>query len=114
MGINSPVDLLQSTIPVFKPVRGINSQGFWLLPVGEWLLAATTGGGVYSIIKDSAYNVDSEHESAFVLARSPSDSNRVYVGLKNGVEVLQLKDKRWIGTGRVKGVNEEIRTIVEE
>ena len=38
----------------------------------------------------------------------------MYSGLKDGLEILQLKNNNWVGTGRVRGITEEIRTIVED
>ncbi|NIR46982.1 MAG: PAS domain S-box protein [Phycisphaerae bacterium] len=100
-------------IPAFKSVEGISNQGFWLLSVRQWLLAATADG-VYQIDGTRARLVNSGRESSFVLHQSKRDTNVVYVGLKNGMEVLKLENQRWTSTGRVKGIGEEIRTIVEE
>ena len=103
--------------PVFKPVNGNKSQGFWLLPVGETLLATTGGGsGIYQIEGTQAHPVNpasTEREGAYVLHRSKIDKNIIYAGLKNGMEVLKLTGQRWVSTGRVDGIHEEIRTIVE-
>lgn len=104
----------QIHLPVFKPVKGIANQGFWLLSAGKWLLAATTADGVYQIDGDTAQRIDSDRESATVLCRSIRDTNMVYAGLKTGVEVLQLQNQKWVNTGHVKGVHEEPRTIVED
>jgi len=101
-------------LPVFRQVKGITSQGFWLLSTELGLLAATSGEGVYRIDGQKAYKVDSENEGAFVLTRSKINNRLVYVGLKNGLEILQFDNRRWIGTGRVKEITEEIRTIAED
>ncbi len=100
--------------PVFKQVNGITTQGFWLLSAGKRLLAATTGNGIYQIDGIKASRINSERESVFFLCRSLADTNRIYAGLSNGLEVVQFSQQKWRGTGRVKGITEEIRTIVED
>ena len=101
--------------PVFKPVKGISNQGFWLLSTGESLLAATAAaGGVYRIEKDTSTPISSIGQAAFTLCRSRLDTNMVFVGLKNGLGVLQRHENEWKSTGLVKGLNKEIRTIVED
>lgn len=100
-------------IPLFKPVRGVNSQGFWLLSLGNNLLAATAEG-VLLIDGHNAYSIGAEKEGAFVLSCSSRDSSLVYAGLKNGLEILRYGTKSWMSTGKVKGIDEEIRTIVED
>jgi PAS domain S-box-containing protein len=101
-------------LPQFKRVKGITNQGFWLLSTENGLLVAVGGRGVYQIKHDRATRIDFDNSGAFVLSQSKKDENMVFAGLKNGLEILQYKNNKWIASGRVKGIKEEIRTIVEE
>jgi len=106
---------LFSAQPLFKPVSGTPGQGFWLLSSGQWLLAATSGKGVCRIINDRTVQIDAEPAAAaFVLHRSERDSTIVYAGLRDGLEILKFKGKRWQPVGRITGIGEEIRTITED
>lgn len=99
----------------FQPVNGITHQSWALLIVGKILLAAASDG-VYQIVGDRATFVQKSVSDSFVamsLYRSKQDSNRVYVGLRNGLASLYLRNGHWIDEGRIRDIHEPIWSIVE-
>ena len=106
----------QYVAPRFEQVAGISGEAFWLLPAGDVLLAATASpGGVYVIQGSTSSLISSKGQDCFVLCRSKLDTNRIYVGRRSGVEILQRSGALWTSTGQVKGMNTttEVRSIAE-
>lgn len=100
---------------VFQPISGITTQCWSLLVAGETLLAATSDG-VYQINYDRATFVrKSAGDSFFAMSlfRSKHDANRVYVGLRDGLAALFLRNGQWRDEGRIHGIHEPIWSIVE-
>ena len=88
----------------------IRSHNWALLSVGESLIVASSDG-VYEVRgndvkKISSYTTDALH-------RSRIDSNRVYVGMANGLSSIYLTNGTWTNEGKVEGIGEEIRSIAE-
>jgi serine phosphatase RsbU (regulator of sigma subunit) len=103
--------------PEFQPVAGITAQCWSLLAAGKTLLAATNDG-VYQIAGDRASLVKKSAGDSFFsmfLHRSKQDSNRVYVGLRDGLASLHYDaaNSKWIDEGRIRGIHEPIWSIVE-
>ena len=109
---------LDETSTTLKPVSGLlagNSQTFSLLPINDQLLAAI-GTGLYSIEKDKATIIKrSAGVSFFVqfLCRSILDTNRVFMGLVDGLTSFYFDNGRWIDEGRINGIGEYVPSIVE-
>ncbi len=104
--------------PEFRPVAGITAQCWSLLAAGKTLLVATNDG-VYQIVGERAVVVKASAADSFfsmTLQRSRQDSNRVYVGLRDGLAVLQYDSatSQWIDDGRIAGIHEPIWSIVED
>jgi serine phosphatase RsbU (regulator of sigma subunit) len=103
--------------PEFRPLAGITAQCWSLLAVGKTLLAATNDG-VYQIAGERAIFVKASVGDSFFsmsLHRSKQDSNRVYVGLRDGLASLRYDPmaSKWIDEGRIPGIHEPIWSIVE-
>ncbi len=103
--------------PVFRSVAGITAQCWSLLLVGKTLLVATNDG-VYQIAGERASFVKQSAGDSFFsmfLQRSKQDSNRVYVGLRDGLASLRYDPaaSKWIDEGRIRGIHEPIWSIVE-
>ncbi|MFZ0391597.1 MAG: GAF domain-containing protein, partial [Calditrichia bacterium] len=99
----------------FRHVEGLLSRSWSLLSVGTEMLIATDDG-VFSLDKTGIRVVKkSQGESfrAYSLHRSQMDSNRVFVGLLDGLGSLRKEGGRWIDEGRVPGVIESIRNFSE-
>jgi signal transduction histidine kinase/DNA-binding response OmpR family regulator/ligand-binding sensor domain-containing protein len=104
-----------SPLSTFRPVAGIADQCWSLLSIGKDLLVAT-GSGVYRIAGDEAIvvkkSVNNSYQSSW-LYRSRQDTNRVYVGLFDGLASLRRNQGTWIDEGRINGIHEEIRNVIE-
>jgi serine phosphatase RsbU (regulator of sigma subunit) len=106
-----------AALPEFRPVAGITAQSWSLVSAGNTLLAATNDG-VYQIAGDRAVFVKASVGDSFFsmfLRRSKQDSNRVYVGLRDGLASLRYDPatSKWIDEGRIHGIHEPIWSIVE-
>ncbi len=121
IGTSAGTFFLDEKSAAFRPVHGFlagNTQSFTLLPVGRQLLVAT-GTGVYGIVGDRAVVVKSTADGAatsLCLLRSRQDSDRVFIGLFDGLASLHLAPDgtgRWIDEGRIGGVHEYISHIAE-
>ena len=75
-------------------------------------MLAATMEGVYRIEHDRAYQICDLTSGP--LYRSPYNPNVVFVGLQKGLAVLQNVSGNWRLAGSVKGVFEEVWSIVEE
>ncbi len=95
----------------FTLVEGIPPTCFALLSAGQTLLGAT-GYGVYEIKNHRANLID--NNQAFSLGRSRQDSNRVFVGLANGLKTLYFSQGKWRYEEKIAGVNERIRRVWED
>ncbi len=108
---------LAARAPEFRSVAGITAQCWSLLSVGKILLVATNDG-VYQIAGERASFVKESAGDSFFsmfLQRSKQDSNRVYVGLRDGLASLRydVAASKWIDEGRIPGIHEPIWSIVE-
>jgi len=99
----------------FQFVPGILGESFRILSFGSKLIAATLSG-IYEIRDKRAYSIResvSYDYRAFTIYRSKIDSNRIYVGLENGLAALRFNEGKWIDEGKIPDITEEILTIVE-
>ena len=97
--------------PAFDVVGGIATQAWSLLPTGNELLVATSSG-VFQIDNDRVTRLT--EDLSFFLHRSAIDPSRIYVGLGNGLGILERAGQGWRFSGRFHGTIEEIRTIAED
>ncbi len=101
----------------FELVKGINNQTFDLLSVEGDLLAAFPEGGVMKISDNAAFPVRQSNNydfRAFSLRQSLKFPNLLWVGLEDGLAILQKSEKTWVDLGRVPGISEAIRSIRED
>jgi ligand-binding sensor domain-containing protein len=113
----SQIAPLSERAPQFRPVAGITAQCWSLISTGKTLLAATNDG-VYQIAGERANFIKQSVGDSFFsmsLQRSKQDSNRVYVGLRDGLAALRYDPTtlKWIDEGRVGGIHEPIWSVVE-
>jgi len=114
---NSPLASQSERASEFRPIAGITAQCWSLLSVSKTLLVATNDG-VYQIAGDRAIFIKKSIGDSFFsmfLHRSQRDSNRVYVGLRDGLASLRYDPaaSKWIDEGRIHGIHEPIWSIVE-
>jgi signal transduction histidine kinase/DNA-binding response OmpR family regulator/frataxin-like iron-binding protein CyaY len=101
----------------FHPVIGISSNCFFLLSVGDSLLAAAggaAGGGVFQV--DNKNNIKNRaiNNPSYFLLQSQKEPNRIWVGTRQGLVSLRLENSRWVKEHIFKKITQEIRTIVED
>jgi ligand-binding sensor domain-containing protein len=99
----------------FRPVLTV-SNCMSLLSIGKSLFAATSGGVL--LVENDAKRMIIENRS-YVLHRSQKDTNRVWVGTRQGLVSLYLNSNsrnpkhQWAVEHRFKNITEEILTIIE-
>ena len=109
----------------FAPVKGISTtvQCWWFLSVddpsgrGPSQLLVATGDGLFRIDRDRAVPIRESVAGSFqpaVLHQSKRHPGRVFVGLFDGLASLRLDAGKWVFEGRVGGVSDEVRSIVED
>ena len=92
-----------SKIPEFRPYK--------LVSAGKSLLAAGYTSGTYELV-NSKLNLISDY-TASCFRRSVLDSNRVYVGLDEGLASLYWKNNHWTEEGIIELHASPVRDIVE-
>lgn len=107
--LQAGTDKLQSK---FEPVSGITTQCWSFVPIGHRLLVGSADG-LY-LIENKKARPFLEHVTAPFVYRSRRDTTLIYVGLRDGLAILRYRDGLLTFQGRVPGVIEEIRTIVED
>jgi signal transduction histidine kinase/CheY-like chemotaxis protein len=111
-----------TAFPRFVRVSGIATQSWDLLEFADPAnsqtpdLLAATSDGVFHIDGDKATVVVpsvSRSFNASSLLKSKSNGTRVWVGLFDGVASLRYVDGRWENEGRIAGITEQVRSLVE-
>jgi len=97
----------------FHPVPGMSGNCFFLLSIGDSLLAATNHG-VFQVKNNVKQRVI--ENPSFVLHRSQMDTNRIWVGTTFGLISLYWENKngQWTEERKFENITQEIRTIVED
>ena len=116
-GTPAGVRYLDTTAGRFRPVTGLNSQVFGLLPVGKDLLIAGHGEGIYQIVGDAAQPVQASLAGAYtdVMSLQLWDAARgtVLVELLDGLAVLQQRGGAWVDLGRVPGTDLDLWSLTD-
>ena len=95
----------------FKAVPGLQMPCLALLNVSDHLLVATSTG-VYSYNVSSIQNIATGYTVA--ISHSAADPDRVYAGQLNGVIELKSNGGRFVKTGTVPGITDEVREIMQD
>jgi signal transduction histidine kinase/DNA-binding response OmpR family regulator/ligand-binding sensor domain-containing protein len=95
----------------FRPVQGINSSCWFLLSIGDNLLAATSVG-IFQVEK-STKRLVIKNPSYFLLP-SGKMHHRIWVGTREGLISLYLKNSQWIKESKFENITEDIWTIAED
>ncbi len=97
----------------FAPVAGLAAQAWHLASVEGDLLVASTQG-VFALKGAALAPVGGDDPSAaFVLHAARHQPGRVYVGLINGIGVLERGPRGWALVGRLPGYDRQVNWIVE-
>ncbi len=99
----------------FRPVAGIATQCWALLAMSKALIVASNDG-IYRIENHKAALIKKSIQGDFAalcLHRSRQDTNRVYIGLTDGLAVLRYNpvSRNWIDEGRLTAIHETIWTM---
>jgi signal transduction histidine kinase/DNA-binding response OmpR family regulator len=97
----------------FKPVPGISAACWSLLSSGDSVLAATSNG-VFQVENNKTRLVVGNH--ANVLARSQTNTNRIWTGTQQGLVSLSLsaKSDEWQKERTLTNITQGIHTIGED
>jgi signal transduction histidine kinase len=95
----------------FEQVPGIPEQVWALLSDATGLLVATNDG-VYLLQPGGPQVLRAD--KAFALYRSPSDPDRLFVGLKDGLAVMEREGGTWREAFTVEGIGDEVRSMEED
>lgn len=93
-------------------VLGISEEVWALLPLDGNLLAGTWGKATLLIEQDRAQKVNGFNAASLV--RSRKDTNRVFVGLFDGLASLYRRNNRWTDEGRIEGIHDDVRFLAED
>jgi len=97
----------------FIQIKGIHNQSLFLFSTGRTLFAATRQG-IYIIKNGNAILIKSEWNYPYCIYQSRMDTNKIYVGISDGLALLQYKGGKWINSGRIDGISEMVQTIEED
>ncbi|NUM74267.1 response regulator [candidate division KSB1 bacterium] len=97
---------------VFMPVAEVDQQAWALLSTEDGLMVATTFA--IHLVNTGKKPEVLANLYTFQLCRSRFNRNFIFLGHENGLRLLQKAGGRWQFAGRVPGINQQIRTIVEE
>ncbi len=75
-------------------------------------LFVASASGFFEIINNQMVQVMSDY--CFFGYQSPSNPNKIYVGLKNGFAVLTYSNKKWIPSFPDNNIKDEIKSIAED
>ncbi|MEI6669773.1 MAG: response regulator [Acidobacteriota bacterium] len=90
----------------------ITSQTWALLDNGATLLVANTLG-VYEVHDGAPKLVRPSSTPSVALYRSTRSPFRIFIGLQDGLASMRWERGRWIDEGRIAGVTEQVRTVLE-
>ena len=106
-------DKLQMT-RTFEKVRGISTQCWNLVPFGSNLLAATRNG-IYQFAQNRGNLIGFENQNVYSLVRSKNDSNRIFIGLSDGLASMYYdKINGWTDEGKLANFDERIRKFAND
>jgi signal transduction histidine kinase/DNA-binding NarL/FixJ family response regulator len=97
----------------FRPVPGISDNCRSLISTGDYLLAAADKG-VFQIEKDKKRNITSR--LSFTLYRSQINTNRIWLGTRQGLVSLYLhsNSRQWTEECKFESIDQEIISIAED
>lgn len=96
----------------FKRVEGLQSQTWDLASLGEELLVANNRG-VFQVSPAGIDRIRPSVRTSFSLLTSEKYPGRVYIGLSNGLAILQRTEQGWLDHGRVAGIGAQVRNMHE-
>jgi signal transduction histidine kinase len=112
MGVYKLISANNSTSQAhFELLPGLKSQCWSLLSLPDALLVSCNHG-VFKIEKNKFHLITKK--SSWQLLRSKIDSNRIFLGLDDGLSSLYKTENGWRDEGKLPKFNAEARTIAED
>ncbi len=102
-----------SANPVFEKINDINNEAWWIINFNNSVIAAITNG-VWELGEKKHIKLNSKWRGSYFIYQSIRFPNRLYVGLENGLAVLDRINNSWIDRGKIEGINTAIRNIAED
>ena len=99
----------------FIAVEGINSQTWSLkkfVTQNDTLLLASSETGLFEVNKTKSKFIQAEY--GFALQQSKINSNRIYMGMNDGLTSLKYENKNWIYEDYFNGIDYKIKNIEED
>jgi signal transduction histidine kinase/ligand-binding sensor domain-containing protein len=103
----SGVFYLEPGASAFKQVDGLNAESWNVKKAGGRMLAATNLG-VFDVTTGAAKAV---LPNAIALRIYPVSENKAYVGLINGVAILEADQAGWTAVERIPGLSDEVNSL---
>ncbi|WP_456424817.1 sensor histidine kinase [Rhodocaloribacter sp.] len=96
----------------FGPVTGVPRS--WTMASADSVLFVATDEGVYRVSGREGHSIETKaRASTYVLLKSEAHPALIYVGRRDGLELLRYTEAGW-RLKPVEGVEEDIRSMVEE
>lgn len=94
----------------FETIKGISNTTYHLLALEQELLVANARGTF--TYKNNTFRPLNKFSSHYLL-QSKINPNIIFVGLADGLAFLKKVEGKWVDGGRIEGVKDDIRAIVE-
>ncbi len=95
----------------FNIIEGLDEQT-WSIIAFEDALVVGTKSGVYRVKNHNAAPI--RNDNSVYLIKSEVFSNRIYIGLTDGLASMHFKNGRWIDDGKIEGISEYINNKIVE
>jgi signal transduction histidine kinase/CheY-like chemotaxis protein/ligand-binding sensor domain-containing protein len=96
----------------FEPITQLQKQTWDFISVANQLLIANSKG-VYALEQQNATLIRPSELASKVLYQSPSEPQRVFVGLQDGLASMRFERGQWLDEGRVPGVSGNLNSILQ-
>jgi serine phosphatase RsbU (regulator of sigma subunit)/succinate dehydrogenase flavin-adding protein (antitoxin of CptAB toxin-antitoxin module) len=98
----------------FLPIKGLQSTWSLLqfITKTDTLLLASTESGVFKVNGSAATLI--KEGFAYTLYQSKKNSERIYVGMYDGLSSIRFENQKWMDEGYINGIDKDIRNIVED
>ncbi|MBL4654994.1 MAG: SpoIIE family protein phosphatase [Bacteroidia bacterium] len=101
--------------PTFQKIESINEQCWHLLPLhlkNYNSILVANNNGIYEIQNGTTQLILPCNPT--YLYQSRSDTNRIFIGLLDGIASIKFQNNKWIKEGNLGELSDEIATITED
>ncbi len=97
----------------FEKILGVPDEGWSIIDYKSSVITATTEG-VILLGKNGPKKLNTKWRGSYYVYNSKVFPKRLYVGLENGLAVVDEVNGTWIDRGQIEGINTAIRNIEED